>query len=539
MSIYFKQLLLFLSVLTFHSGLGQANLKLWYEQPAREWNEALPIGNGRIGAMVFGGTEREQLQLNEETVWSGEPGNNIPENFKSSLPEIRKLINEGKYRDAQQLADQTLPKPSASGINYGMCYQPVGNLYFDFPGHDEATDYYRDLDIENAIASVSYQVGKVKYSREMFTSFPDDVLVVRIESSQPGGLTGTISVQSPHVTHQVSVNGDMVILTGVSGDLEGKKGKVKFEAIVQPRIEGGSVEVGGNSISISNADAATLFVSIGTNFINYKDISGDEHKKAQSIIKAISDKKYKHIKQEHINAYQKYFNRVSLDLGETEQSKKPTDQRITEFSSTKDPHLAAMYFQYGRYLLISSSQPGTQPATLQGIWNHLVSPPWDSKYTININTEMNYWPAEGTNLSEMHEPLFDMLRDLSQTGMESASKMYGARGWNVHHNTDIWRITGPVDGAFYGLWPMGGAWLSQHLWQHYLYTGDQSFLEEVYPILKGAAVFYVDILEKEPDNGWLVVNPSMSPENAHQNGVSITGEPPWIINWCLMCFPMR
>jgi alpha-L-fucosidase 2 len=265
----------------------------------------------------------------------------------------------------------------------------------------------------------------------------------------------------------------------------------------------------------------TLYISIGTNFVNYEDLSGDGGKKAERLLRQAYEKEFEEMKEQHSEMYRSYFDRVSLDLGTSDSILLPTDVRLEQFRKGYDPQLAALYFQFGRYLLISSSRPGTQAANLQGIWNDQMYPPWDSKYTVNINTEMNYWPAEVTNLSELQGPLIGLVKDISETGQEAASEMYGARGWCIHHNTDLWRISGVVDGAFYGLWPMGGAWLSQHLWQHYLYTGDQVFLREVYPILKGASLFYKDVLQTEPEHRWLVVSPSMSPENAHHPQTSI------------------
>ncbi|HMQ63545.1 MAG TPA: glycoside hydrolase family 95 protein, partial [Flavilitoribacter sp.] len=496
-------------------------LKLWYDHPAGIWEEALPIGNGRLGAMVFGQPAAEQLQLNEETVWAGEPGNNIIEGFRELLPEIRRLIFEGKYKEAQDLAMTRLVRPAPETADYGMPYQPVGDLLIEFPGHEKATDYYRELDIKNAVTAVEYTVDGVRFHREMLASIPDQVIAVFLTADQPGKLDFSLKMNSPQVRHQVTVQGETIGLSGTTGDHEGKTGRVNFQALVRPVLEGGELTTTDSSIVIKGADKATLYLSIGTNFVNYRDLGGDANAKANDYLKAAQAKDFDRLKKDHTAAYRNYFDRVSLDLGGNDSIQKPTDVRLAEFAASDDPELAELYFQFGRYLLISSSQPGGQPATLQGIWNDKVSPPWDSKYTININTEMNYWPAEVTNLPEMHQPLFAMLKELAVSGREAASGMYGARGWVVHHNTDLWRVAGPVDGAFYGLWPMGGAWLSQHLWQHYLFTGDEAFLREVYPILKSAAEFYVDVLQEEPTHGWLVVAPGMSPENAHQSGVSM------------------
>ncbi|AKQ45081.1 alpha-L-fucosidase [Rufibacter radiotolerans] len=513
-------LLSFLSIPAFAQ--QRSSLTLWYDQPAANWNEALPLGNGRLGAMVFGNPARELLQLNEETVWAGEPGNNINTALFPALTEIRTLIFAGKHQQAQDLALQKIPRQAPAGNNYGMPYQPVGNLFLTFQGHEKATNFYRDLNIEQAIASVSYKVDGVTFKREMFSSFPDDVVIVRLTADKPHSINVTLGADSPHKNYQVTISKGQLVLAGVSGDVDNKKGKVRFQARVQPTVKGGEVSSTANTLTFKNADEVTLYVSMGTNFKSYKDLSGNEEAKAKNLLAKAVKKNYISAKENHIKHYQRYFKRVSLDLGTSPAAAQPTNVRLQNFVQGHDPQLAALYFQFGRYLLISSSQPGTQPANLQGIWNDKIAPPWDSKYTVNINTEMNYWPAEVTNLSEMHEPLFKMVQELAETGKESAAKMYGARGWNMHHNTDLWRITGPVDGAFYGLWPMGGAWLTQHLWQHYLYTGDQEFLKKDYPVLKGAALYYVDVLQEEPSHKWLVVVPSMSPENKHHGNASIT-----------------
>ncbi|OUJ68619.1 glycoside hydrolase family 95 protein [Hymenobacter crusticola] len=501
---------------------AQNPLTLWYNKPAANWNEALPIGNGRLAAMVYGTPGRERLQLNEETVWAGEPGNNVVPGVYEGIVEIRKLLFAGKYKEAQDLANKTFPRQALTTNNYGMPYQTVGNLLLTFPGHEAATNYYRDLDIQQAIAKVSYQVQGVTYTREMFVSLPDQVIVVRLTASKPGSITCRLGMNSPQLSHSIKTEPTKLVLAGVGGSNDNKVGKVKFQAHIVPKVEGGTVTATDSTLQITGATAATIYVSMGTNFKSYKDLGGDETAKAASYLPAALAKAYPATKAAHVASYRRYFDRVSLNLGSTDAVKKPTDVRIADFATGNDPALAALYFQFGRYLLICSSQPGTQPANLQGKWNDKLSPPWDSKYTVNINTEMNYWPAEVTNLSELHQPLFSMLKDLAETGKESASVVYHARGWNMHHNTDLWRITGNVDGGFYGMWPMGGAWLTQHLWQHYLFTGDKAFLREYYPVLKGAALYYVDALQEEPSHKWLVVAPSMSPENTYQSGVGIT-----------------
>ena len=488
------------------------SLTLWYDRPADDWNQALPVGNGRLGAMIYGGAGHEELQLNEDTVWAGEPNNNVNPDMAPYIDDVNAALFKGEFTEAQRLANQHLH----SKTNHGMPYQTVGSLLMDFPGHDNYRDYRRELDIGNAVARVSYRVDDVTYSREVFSSLADPVIVVRLSADKPARLDLDLSLSSPQ-RHSVKSDGARLLLQGRGGDREGLEGKIRFSTIVHPEIDGGRLEEDGKTLSIRNANSVTLYIATATNFNNYQDISGDDLARANAQVASVLGKSYPQLKRAHTEFYHQQFQRVALDLGGTPASALPTDTRVKRFARHGDPALAALYFQFGRYLLISSSQPGTQPANLQGIWNPHLTPPWESKYTVNINTEMNYWPAEVTNLSELHQPLFAMLRDLSETGTESASKIYGARGWMMHHNTDIWRITGQVDPAFYGQWQGGGAWLSQHIWQHYLYTGDREFLRDYYPVLRGAALFFADALQREPETGWLVVAPSNSPENAYLN----------------------
>jgi len=494
---------------------------LWYDKPATVWEEALPIGNGRLGAMIYGGIQSDIIQLNEETVWSGEPGNNIQEGFLTILPDARKLIFEGKNKEAEDLIMSKVPRNAPANNNYGMAYQTVGDLIIDFPRFVNAGRYSRDLDIQNATSSVSFSCDGVDYRREYLASAVDQIIAINLTASKKGKISFTLKLNSPHLVKSIKTENSQLVLTGRSGSMDNKQGKIDFESRFLPIIKGGKIILDETSIRVEGADEATIFISIGTNFIKYNDISGNAKEVSLKYLNKAKTKQYQVIKSNHIKEYRKYFDRVKLDLGYTDSIKNTTDKRIKDFAKGNDPQLVSLYFQFGRYLLISSSRPGNQPANLQGIWNNSLKPSWDSKYTVNINTEMNYWPAEVTNLSEMHQPLFDMLKDLSITGKDAARKMYGARGWTMHHNTDLWRITGIVDGAFYGTWPMGGAWLSQHLWQHYLYTGNKKFLSEIYPILKGVATFFADVLQKEPNNGWLVVSPSISPENRHPLGTSV------------------
>lgn len=485
------------------------NLKLWYQQPAKTWVEALPVGNSSMGAMVYGGTSREELQLNEETLWGGGPYRNDNPKALESLAEVRNLIFSGKTMDAQNLIDQTF----YTGRN-GMPYQTIGSLIIEAPGHEKAKNYYRDLDLERAVATTRYQVDGVNFQREVFASFPDRVIIVRFTADKPGELNFKVSYDSP-LQSMVRKQGKKLVLRGKGGDHEGVKGVIEVETQSQVIAEGGKVSLTDKYISVEHATAATLYIAAATNFVNYHNVKGNESKKASALLAGAMKKEYSEVLKAHTDYYQSQFNRVSLSLGgeNTKTARQETVKRIAGFSQGNDPALAALMFQYGRYLLISSSQPGGQPANLQGIWNHQLNAPWDGKYTININTEMNYWPAEVTNLSETHEPLFDLVQDLSVTGRETARTMYGCNGWVAHHNTDIWRVTGPVDKAFYGTWPVGGAWLTTHLWQHYLYTGDKDFLRKSYPAMKGAADFFLGYMIPHPKYGWKVTVPSMSPEH--------------------------
>ncbi|HCM10844.1 MAG TPA: hypothetical protein DHW75_08160 [Bacteroides sp.] len=485
------------------------NLKLWYQQPAKTWVEALPVGNSSMGAMVYGGTSREELQLNEETLWGGGPYRNDNPKALESLAEVRNLIFSGKTMDAQNLIDQTF----YTGRN-GMPYQTIGSLIIEAPGHEKAKNYYRDLNLERAVATTRYQVDGVNFQREVFASFPDRVIIVRFTTDKPGELNFKVSYDSP-LQSTVRKQGKKLVLRGKGGDHEGVKGVIEVETQSQVIAEGGKVSLTDKYISVEHATAATLYIAAATNFVNYHNVKGNESKKASALLAGAMKKEYSEALKAHTDYYQSQFNRVSLSLGgeNTKTARQETVKRIAGFSQGNDPALAALMFQYGRYLLISSSQPGGQPANLQGIWNHQLNAPWDGKYTININTEMNYWPAEVTNLSETHEPLFGLIQDLSVTGRETARTMYGCNGWVAHHNTDIWRVTGPVDKAFYGTWPVGGAWLTTHLWQHYLYTGDKDFLRKSYPAMKGAADFFLGYMIPHPKYGWKVTAPSMSPEH--------------------------
>lgn len=500
--------------LVYEANSQNKSLKLWYEQPAKQWVEALPIGNGRLGAMIYGDPVNEVIQLNEETLWAGSPNRNDNPDAKGSLEEVRKLIFDGKYKEAQDLVNKNF----ITKASHGMPYQTVGNLKLTFPGHENYTNYYRELDLEKAIASSRYESNGVKYETSVFSSFPDQVIIVQIKADKPGSITFSAAMDRPKpsvVNVTANANGEL-IMSGITSEFEKMPGSVKFEAKVKIVAKGGKVIASESSLDVANADLVTLYISMATSFVNYQDVSANATERANAYLQKALKKKYDQALKDHVADFQNYFNRVKLDLGVTDAAKKPTNVRLAEFATGNDPQFVSIYFQFGRYLLISSSRPGGQPANLQGIWTDELAPAWDSKYTVNINTEMNYWPSEITNMTEMNEPLVQMIRELSETGKKTAQDMYGARGWVLHHNTDIWRINGPIDGATWGMWPMGGAWLSQHLFEKYAFSGDKEFLKSVYPVIKESAMFFLDFLVEEPVNNWLVVCPSTSPENNPQ-----------------------
>lgn len=511
--------LFMLSVLCAASAQAQ-QLKLWYEQPANVWVESLPLGNGRLGVMSYGGTATEELQLNEETFWAGSPHRNDSPTALENLPKVRELVFAGKNREAQNLINKTFLTKT-----WGMPYQTIGSLKLSFSGHDSITDYRRELDLERAVATTTYKTGGINYKRELFASFVDDVIIMRITADKPASISFTTSYTSP-MSIKVNKSGRSLVAKGKGQDHEGVKGIVCMETHTQAKTEGGRVSLTDSTLTVTNANAVTLYISIGTNFENYLAANANQTKRATNALKLAMKRPYDEALRLHTEKYRGFFDRVKFELPYTKASAEQTHLRVQNFNTADDPHLAVLMFQYGRYLLISSSQPGGQPANLQGIWNKDVLAPWDGKYTININTEMNYWPAERANLSELAEPLFRMVEELSQSGQQTARTMYNCRGWMAHHNTDIWRCTGMIDGAYWGGWPNGGGWLSTHLWEHYLYQGDKDFLRRVYPVFKGAADFYLDYLVPHPQKGWLVTVPSISPEHGpnaeNASGASIT-----------------
>ncbi len=496
-------------------------LSLWYNRPARDWVSALAVGNGRLGAMIFGGIGEERLQLNEDTLWAGGPYDPVNPDAKAALPEVRKLVFDGKYGEAASLVSaKVMSKPLRQAP-----YETVGDLLLKFPETQSVENYRRDLNLDTAMATVRYRSGGVTFTRQVFSSPVDQVIVVRLTADQPGVISFSAAMKSPQKAEVQIESGDTLVMRGVNGDAPGIKGMLKFQARVRVLADGGKVTSDANTVSVSGANSATLVIAAATSYKSFKDVSGDPETVVKKQISDASKKAFDKLLAAHVTEHQRLFRRVSLNLGTSEAMKLPTDERIKHFADGNDPQFATLYFQFARYLLISSSRPGTQPAGLQGIWNDSMNPPWGGKYTVNINTEMNYWPAEPGNLAECVDPLVGMLQDLTETGARTAKNMYGARGWVTHHNTDLWRATGPIDGPNWGMWPMGGAWLCDHLWDHYEFSGDKKFLAKVYPTLKGAAEFFVDTLVEEPKHKWLVTNPSISPENMHPFGAAVCAGP--------------
>jgi alpha-L-fucosidase 2 len=496
-----------------------APLELWYDEPAESWSHALPVGNGRLGGMVFGGTARERIQLNEETLWSGGPYDPVGPGAHQSLAQIRASLFAGDFERAHDLFGRTM-----MGVPYEMMkYQPLADLWLEFPGHEGATDYRRSLDLGEAVVRVSYSVGGVTYLREVFSSAVDQVLVVRISADRPGAVTFSANLHgvrnpahSNYGTDYFRMDGippaDLRV-TGKSSDYLGIEGRLRYEGRLRARVRGGTSELDYRTLRVQNADEAVLVFAAATSFVDYKDVSADPAARVQAALSDVEDRTWQAMRAAHEREHRSWFDRVALNLGVGPGPDLPTDERIARFAERPDPGLAALYYQFGRYLLIASSRPGTQPANLQGIWNDNPNPWWDSKYTININLPMNYWPAETGNLPEMVEPLERFAHEVAEAGATTAREHWNARGWVLHQNTDLWRATTPMDGPSWGAWPMGGAWIMTNLYEHYRFGRDEAYLERIYPLLRGQTQFLLDILVEHPEYDWLVTAPSNSPEN--------------------------
>jgi len=492
---------------------------MWYDAPAAAWEEALPVGNGRLGAMIFGKYGEEKIQLNEETYWSGGPYSTVVKGGAEALPQIQKYIFEGQPIEAHKLFGRKL-------MGYPVeqqKYQSLANLHLFFENQKEVAGYKRWLDLNTGITSVEYTVGGVTYRREVLSSTPDQVILVRLTASKPGSLTFKAqlrgvrnSAHSNYATDYFRMDGigqDGLMVNGKSADYMGIEGKLRFRAQLKAIPEGGTMKVTGDMLNIEKANSVTIIIAAATNFVNYKDVSADQVARVQNYLEKVKGKSYNEMVSASVEEYQKYFKRVSLELPKTENSYLPTNKRMEGINENPDPSLASLCYNFARYALIGSSRPGTQPANLQGIWNNDMNPAWDSKYTTNINTEMNYWPAESGNLSELVEPLYTMVKELTDQGAQVAKEHYGAGGWVFHQNTDLWRVAAPMDGPCWGTFTVGGAWLTNQLYDHYLFNKNDEFLKEFYPVLKGAVQFFLDFLIEDTKGKYLVTNPSTSPEN--------------------------
>lgn len=504
------------------SGAEDHPNRLWYDRPASEWVQALPLGNGRLGAMVFGGIANERIQLNEDTFWAGSPYDGTNAKAGVELPRVRELVWQGKYKEAQDLADAVLvAKPARQ-----MSYQPIGDLLLIFPGIENAQSYVRELDLDGAIATTRFKLRQVTHTREVIASVPDRVVAVRLSSDAPAGSVNvTVALSTPQ-DGEIAVEGDdTIVMRGIGPAQHGVPGGIRFETRVKVIRSGGRQTVGRDGIRIEDAGEVLLLVATATSYRRFDDIGGDPSAIVRADIAAASAKGWAALLAAHQADHRRLFRRVELELGRTPAADLPTDQRIARSGELDDPALVALYYQFGRYLLIASSRPGTQPANLQGIWNERTNPPWESKWTLNINAEMNYWLADGAGLGELVEPLLRMTKELAVTGQRTAKNDWRARGWVAYHNTDIWRQATVNSSALYGMWPMGGAWLLNTLWDHWDYSRDRAFLAELYPLMASSCLFYLDALVPHPRTGEWVMNPSNSPENSHHAGVSIAAGP--------------
>ncbi len=494
---------------------------LWYTSPANVWTEALPIGNGRLGAMVFGRIKRERLQLNEDTLWSGGPYSNVNPKARAALPRVRELIFAGRYAEAEALADaevQAVPMRE-------MAYQALGDLHIDLTQVNETSveDYARELDLDTAIARTRFTSGGVAYTREVFASPVDQVIVVSIRA-EGGPIAADIALSSGQRA-EIDTDAHDVVMRGRNNEDRGIAGRLTFEARARLTAEGGTIEADGPNLRVTGARSLVLLFAAATSFRSPTGVSGDPAQKVRATLDTAAAIPLDTLRIRHVAEHQRLFRRLSLDLPRGKRADQPTNQRLEHAADADDPSLAALYFQFARYLMLSSSRPGCQPANLQGIWNDSNQPPWGSKYTININTEMNYWPVDTANLPECIEPLLRMVEELAVSGAHTAKEMYGARGWVAHHNTDLWRASGPIDHARTGLWPTGGAWLACQLWDHWDFHRDAAYLARIYPLMAGAARFFLDTLVRDPHTGFMVTNPSLSPENEHGHGSTLCAGP--------------
>jgi alpha-L-fucosidase 2 len=492
---------------------------MWYDEPAEKWEHALPVGNGRLGAMVFGRWGEERIQLNEETYWSGGPYSTVVKGGYKVLPQIQEYIFEGQPLKAHKLFGRHL-------MGYPVeqqKYQALANLHLFFADQDTVQNYHRSLDLATGVVTVKYSKDGVQYKRDVIASYPDQTIAIRLSADRPGSISFDAELRgvrnqahSNYGTDYFRMDGqgdDQLIVTGKSADYLGIEGQLNYEARIKVVPAGGNMSAEDAKIHVKNADAVSIYFVAATNFVNYKDVSGDATKRVEDVLAGMANRNYEEILNDAIADYKSFFDRASLSLPATPESYLPTDERMESIQTSPDPQLASLAYNFGRYLLISSSRPGTQPANLQGIWNKDMNPSWDSKYTTNINTEMNYWPVETANLSELAEPLITMVKELTDQGSDVAREHYGAKGWVFHQNTDIWRVAAPMDGPTWGTFTVGGAWLTTHLWEHYLFTQDKVYLKEVYPVIKGSVEFFMDFLVEHPNGKWLVTNPSNSPEN--------------------------
>ena len=480
------------------------DLKLWYRQPAQEWVEALPIGNGRLGAMVFGGIQREKIQLNEDSVWSGKPVDQDKPDAAKYLPAARQLLFEGKYAEGEKLVAEKIMGLRLEGGTH--CYQTLGDLELIFEQHSNVSDYRRELGLDGAIASVSYRVGDAAFTREVFSSAVDQAIVIRLDCDKPSMITCDVNLSRPSDVNIEIITPDLIVMHEHINDGNG----VKFEAQLRVILESGQLITTEKGLRVENANAATLLLVAAT------DYRGDEpHSTCEKQLADAGKKGYDELRQAHVAEHRRVFRRVELDLGKSDAVNLPTDERLKAMQDgNEDIQLIAQYFQFGRYLLISSSRPGAMSANLQGLWADGLAPPWNADYHININIQMNYWPAEVCNLSEFHQPFFDLIDALRPRGRITARKTYNCGGFVAHHTTDAWHFASAIGSPVYGMWPVAAGWCCQHLWEHYAFGGDQEFLEkQAYPIMKEAAEFFVDFLVEHPKTGYLVSGPSTSPEN--------------------------